>query len=115
MATGVGEFSITEEHMNTYTEPPVLDLYSGVPQHEVFPRLGEIFPTSTLHPSTQSHEFARGAPVTLPECYAFEGEHRHSEVFLKDTDTAALMVLKDGLVRFERYALTGGPDVCWIS
>ena len=35
--------------------------------------------------------------------------------FLVETDTAALLVLRDGAICYERYALTGGPDVPWIS
>ena len=53
--------------------------------------------------------------VPLPESYEHDGEAKSTEQFFAETDTAALLVLKDGAVRHERYALTGGPDVHWIS
>ena len=101
--------------VNDQTELPAFELFSGEPQHETFPRLGEIFPNSQLTPSNRPQDLANGVQVELPSEYEFEGERCDTEQFFRETDTAALLVLKDGLVRFERYALTGGPDVCWIS
>ena len=101
--------------MTDQAAPPNFELFSGEPQHETFPRLGEIFPTSQLTPSSTPQDFASGEQVALPKEYEFEGVRRETEQFFRDTDTAALLVLKDGLVCFERYALTGGPGVCWIS
>ena len=101
--------------MDTRKPLPDLNLYSGEPQYETFPRMGEIFPTSKLKPSMQPLEFARGQQLELPRDYEFEGRRRSTEQFFQDTHTAALLVLKAGLVRHERYALTGGADVCWIS
>ena len=38
-----------------------------------------------------------------------------TEQFLDATDTAALLVLRDGAVVHEEYRLTGGADVTWMS
>ncbi len=92
-----------------------LNLYSGEPQHETFPRLKEMFPTGVMKASATPFRFPEGAPLALPRSYDFEGQARDTEAFFDATDTAALLVLQDGTVRFERYALTGGPEIQWIS
>ena len=48
-------------------------------------------------------------------CIRDRDSARNVEAFLDETDTAALLVIKDGTVRFERYGLTGGPAVHWMS
>lgn len=92
-----------------------LGLFAGVPQHENFCRIAEILPTTTLEPSSHPHPWDRGDGVELPRTYRFGGQTKSVEEFFVETDTAALPVLQDGALRHERYALTGGPDVTWIS
>jgi len=53
--------------------------------------------------------------VALDETFDFDGAQSDTAKFLTETDTAALLVLKDGVVRHESYFLTGGPDVRWLS
>ena len=104
--------------MTPQTAPPsILDLalFTGAPQYENFPRLKDLLPTRTMAPSSSPFTFARGEPVELPGTYDVEGAPKSFEDFFVDTDTAALVVLQDGKVRCERYALTGGPDTQWIS
>lgn len=92
-----------------------LNLFSGQPQYENFVRLKSILPTVRMPAATVPHRFADGASIELPERYAFEGTHCSSEEFLAGTHTSALLVLRDGEIRAERYWLTGGRDVQWIS
>jgi CubicO group peptidase (beta-lactamase class C family) len=92
-----------------------LGLFTGAAQHENFCRLSSLLPTAKLTPSTQPYDWPVGDPIRLPERYEFAGQARSTEEFFTETDTAALLVLHDGVVRHERYALTGGPDVPWIS
>ncbi|QSE88139.1 serine hydrolase [Rhodococcus pseudokoreensis] len=92
-----------------------MGLFTGAPQHENFCRLSSLLPSSTLAPSSTPHEWPQGAPIELPMSYEYAGATRSLEQFFVDTDTAALLVLENGAVRYERYALTGGPDVPWIS
>lgn len=92
-----------------------LGIFSGKPQHDNFCRLHELATTSTLTPSTKPSAWPKGAQVSLPATYDVDGDARDSETFLKDTDTAALLVLHDGKVVHEHYALTGGPNVPWLS
>ena len=99
------------------TEPTMMELglFTGQPQFENFARFKDILAVSRMAASTQPNHFADGPHVSLPQTYRFEGEQRASADFLADTDTAAVLVLKDGQVRHELYRLTGGPAVQWIS
>lgn len=95
--------------------PPTLNLYQGEPQHEIFPRLDEIFPVARLQPASSPHVFEPGDTIDLPKTFEFDQEERTTDAFLRGTDTAALLVLQDGRVRFEDYWLTGGRETRWIS
>lgn len=90
-------------------------LFTGVPQHQTFPHLARRLPSTTMPPSRSPSAFPEGPPVELPATYEFEGRSRSVGEFLTGTDTAVLLVLHDGAVRLERYALTGGPSTHWIS
>jgi CubicO group peptidase (beta-lactamase class C family) len=90
-------------------------LFTGAEQYENFPRIKEIYPTTTLTAATTPFQFPEGETTTLPETYAFAGESRSVSDFLTLTDTSALVIIEDGKIRFEKYYLTGGRDVQWLS
>lgn len=92
-----------------------LGLFSGAPQHDNFCRLPQVLPSRAMRSSSAPVELPEGDPVEFPASYEHEGARRDAERFFVDTDTAALLVLQDGAVRLERYALTGGRERPWIS
>lgn len=92
-----------------------LSLFSGADQSHRFGRISEIYPTSTVRPSDTPYRFPEGASVGLPKKFAFDTDYSDTADFLASTDTSALLVLKQGEVCYEQYALTGGPDVPWFS
>ncbi|MEO0962365.1 MAG: serine hydrolase [Pseudomonadota bacterium] len=92
-----------------------LGLYTGVPQHDNFQRMMDLFPSRKMEAAETPVDWPDGPAATLPESFMFEGVSRSVLSFLKDTDTSALLVLQNGEVRFEDYYLTGGRDVAWIS
>ncbi len=92
-----------------------LNLYVGEPQHDNFPHMDKLFPTRQMAGSEQPYQFPEGAPIALPNDYQFGQQTQSANRFIEDTDTSALLVLKDGAVRLEQYYLTGGRDVRWIS
>jgi CubicO group peptidase (beta-lactamase class C family) len=92
-----------------------LGSFTGVPQHENFSRIKDLLPTRAMAPSSKPSAWPQGDAITLPATYSFDGESRSTEQFLEDSDTGALLVLVDGVVRYERYLLTGGPGVQWLS
>lgn len=92
-----------------------MGLFTGAPQHENFARFRDFVPTRLMAPSAAPFTFPQGSPLDLPATYDFEGATKSFDEFFAETDTAALLVLQDGAVRCEGYALTGGPGTQWIS
>lgn len=92
-----------------------LGLFTGIPQHENFCRLPDLVATSKMSPSATPHHWPTTDMIDLPDTYVFDGQTKSTEDLFVETDTAALLVLRDGAICFERYALTGGPEVTWIS
>ena len=90
-------------------------LFTGAEQYENFGRMADMFPVATMHAAETPFEFADGAPIGLPDSFTYGDQSVDTEAFLAETDTSALLVLKDGKVRFERYMLTGGRNVNWMS
>ncbi|MEM9468097.1 MAG: serine hydrolase [Actinomycetota bacterium] len=97
------------------SEPSPTGLFSGAEVHELFNRLHEVTPSTPMAPATTPFEFPDGAPFELPDTHGFLGSEHRTADFLVEGDTAALLVLQNGEVRYEHYALTGGRDVQWIS
>ncbi len=92
-----------------------LRLFTGAPQHEHFNRMHELLPSSRMTASPTPRRAPNGSALHLPDTFDFMGTTVDTEHFIDVTDTAALLVLRDGAVVHERYRLTGGPDVTWMS
>lgn len=90
-------------------------LFTGAAQHENFARVRELAPTRAMPASSAPSPWPRGAELPIPSTYDFVGRTRSSDDFLRETDTSALLVLVDGEIRHERYLLSGGPTVNWLS
>jgi hypothetical protein len=48
--------------------------------------------------------------MALPATYTYGGASKDLQGFIKETETMALVVLKDGAIRHESYADWGGPN-----
>lgn len=90
-------------------------LFTGARQYDNFWRAKQLFPTRTMHASTTPFEWPEGGPIELPETYQHGGQAKLTEAHIQETDTVALLVLHDGKVCYERYNLTGGRNVQWMS
>lgn len=90
-------------------------LFSGAEQVENFNRIAELYPTATMTAASQPYEFPQGESIELPTSFRYKGKSIDTEAFLSETDTSALLVIANGEVRFERYMLTGGRNVNWLS
>jgi CubicO group peptidase (beta-lactamase class C family) len=90
-------------------------MFAGEPVLEVFCRPAELLPSTTMPASTNPQPWPEGAPVELPSTYRFGDTERSTEEFLAATDTAAVLVLQEGVIRHEHYSHTGGPGVRWLS
>ena len=90
-------------------------LYSGVSQIQNFQTLREIWPTARMSASPNPQPFPQGAPKALPATYTYGGASKDLQGFIEETETMALVVLKDGVIRHECYAEWGGPSTHWMS
>ncbi|APH72986.1 serine hydrolase domain-containing protein [Aquibium oceanicum] len=90
-------------------------LFSGARQDDTFGRVHEIFPVATMTASPEPFVFPQGEPIELPQNFMHEGTAKDTMAFLGETDTVALLVIKDGAMRLERYWLTGSPTTTWVS
>ncbi|MGB0099862.1 MAG: serine hydrolase [Nocardioides sp.] len=92
-----------------------LGLFTGASQVDNFCRMAELVPSVAMAPSTRPRPWPTGVPIQAPATFEVLGETRSFEEAFVGAETAALLVLHRGEIRYERYALTGGPDVAWIS
>ena len=92
-----------------------LGLFTGVPQAENFSRIPELLAVRRMAPARTPRTWELGPKMTLPSRYIVEGTVRATEDYLVDAEVAALLVLHGGVITYERYALTGGIEVPWIS
>lgn len=82
--------------MSETTSAFAVGLFTGVPQHEHFDRLYRLLPSSRMTASATPHDFPDGSRVELPTTFDFAGTVVDTERSLDVTDTAALLVLRDG-------------------
>lgn len=108
--TQQSDASVDDERMAFVTS-----LFSGVEQYEQFNRLADVFPHHVMKASDTPYVFPGGEALALPDTYPYGGVTQNTSSFLRETDTAALLVVHDGAVVYENYWLTGGPDVQWMS
>jgi CubicO group peptidase (beta-lactamase class C family) len=90
-------------------------LFSGSEQAENFVRQSDYYPVNRMAASANPFHFPQGTPLVLPTDFTYDGTSVNIEEFLTDTDTAALLILKDGHLVYENYWLTGGRQVQWLS
>lgn len=104
----------TINHANNPTEW-VGTLFSGSEQYSNFYRMEEIFPTDKVSKSGKPVEWPVAEAIKLPETYSYEGRTFATKDFLSQTESSALLVIKDGKIRYENYWSTGGEDKHWLS
>lgn len=93
----------------------VNSLFSGADQSQKFDRVYEYFPTSQLFSSSMPLIFDSGLPINLPNDFKFQSQSINVGDYLNRTDVTALLILKDGKIRYENYWHTGGEKVKWLS
>lgn len=90
-------------------------LFSGQEQFSNLYRTEELLPSKKVEKSTQPIAWPVGVKAELPTSFLFDGKERATEALLKETDTAALLVIKDGKIRIEQYRETGAIERHWLS
>lgn len=92
-----------------------LGVFSGIDQTENFANLKNLIPVVEMKSSAPIKHWTVGEPIKLPEEYDLVGQKQSVQEILDRTSTSALVILRDGKIRYENYWRTGGPDVQWIS
>lgn len=85
-------------------------LFTGAEQQHHFVRQERYFPVNEMPRSDEPFVFPEGPKLALPGTFAHDADSFEMEGFLESTDTAALLILKDGEILFEDYWLTGKMD-----
>ena len=103
-------------YKDLYTRVTVIGtLFSGEEQYENLNRFYKFIDSSTLSPSSNPLNFKSSKTISLPASFIFNDAVIGTENFLQRTDTSALLILQNGRIQFEKYWLTGGENVQWMS
>ena len=90
-------------------------LFHGVDMTDEFAHMNDLFPSRAVRTTDPIPLPEADAKVRLPETYRYAGESRNLRAFLDETDTSGLLVLRDGEIIHEEYALGSSPETTWIS
>ena len=93
----------------------VSTLFTGAEQYENFNRMADLFPTTSMTAAATPSEFPEKLGGNLPDSFEYRGRVVEVDAFLAETDTSALLILHNGELVFERYFLSGGRYVHWLS
>ncbi len=90
-------------------------LFHGVDMTDEFAHMDRLFPSRVVRtidpiPLPEARE-----TFSLPETYVHAGRTRNLRDFLEETDTTGLLVLHDGEIVHEEYALGSSSEQTWIS
>ncbi len=69
-----------------------------------FSNMNEVMPTKLIKRSDPIRDF-KGSPLDLPKSFTFRDHKIDLELFLKETKSTALVVIKDEAITFEEYYL----------
>lgn len=92
-----------------------LGMFRGKPQFENFSELSSILPVRVVRRSSSPRPLSRAAVRTLPASYVFNGEDRNTEDFIRETETAGLIVLRNGAIEHEAYYDGANETLQWPS
>lgn len=97
---------------DTWVSEPV-PMFTGAPVVDAFPRLAAIHPCRVVRRSDDPRPARRAPDLTLPEGYDFGGQGCSVGAFLTETETAGLVVYRDGALVHERYDLGMTATTAW--
>ena len=78
-----------------------------------FQHMEDIFPTHTVKRGAHVHPLPVGKPLTVS--VALGGKAESIEQYMADYKSAGVLVIQDGKIRLEKYALGYGPTGRWTS
>ncbi len=80
-----------------------------------FQHTPEIQPTRKISRGKHTYQFSKESNVTLADGFQYEGTFYPSEKFMEDTKTSAMLVIKDDVIRYEKYFFGGNEETLFSS
>ena len=80
-----------------------------------FQHTPEIQPTKKISRGDSPFQFLKEENVSLADSFRFKGRFYPTEGFLEDTKTSALLVVKDDVIKYEKYFYGGDPQTLFSS
>jgi len=90
-------------------------LFHGADMTDEFSNMQGLFPSRAVLTANPTKLEANPTGVAIPLTYEYEGTTRNIRQFLEETETSGLIVLRDGRVIHEEYALGSSERTRWIS
>lgn len=80
-----------------------------------FQHTPEIQPVKKIKKGEDTFQFLKEDNVALADGFYFEGTFYPSEKFMEDTKTSAMLVIKDDVIKYEKYFLGGDENTLFSS
>ena len=80
-----------------------------------FQHTPEIQPTKKISKGADTFQFVKEDNITLADGFSFEGVFYSSEKFMEDTKTSAMLVIKDDVIKYEKYFMGGDENTLFSS
>ena len=80
-----------------------------------FQHTPEIQPTKKISRGEQVFSFAKEADITLADGFTYQNAFYPCEKFMEDTETSAMIVVKDDVIKYEKYFFGGGEGTLFSS
>ncbi len=90
-------------------------LFRGADMTDEFSNMQGLFPSRAVHTANPIKLKTDTTGFAMPLTYQYEGTSRNIRQFLDETETSGLIVLRDGRVILEEYALGSSEQTPWIS
>lgn len=111
-AVGIVGFSFRKKVKMLYTS---LNSFKDKNLVHTFQHTPEIQPTKKISRGNDTFQFLRESNVALTEGFTFEGRFYPTESFMDDTETTAMIVLKDDVIKYEKYFCGGNGNTLFSS
>jgi len=90
-------------------------LFQGVDMTDEFAAMMDLFPYRVVRTANPTTLASAMSAIQLPATYDYLDQRRTIRGFLEETDTSGLLVLMDGEIVHEEYALGSSRETRWIS
>ncbi|WP_180952257.1 serine hydrolase domain-containing protein [Lachnoclostridium edouardi] len=80
-----------------------------------FQHTPEIQPTVKISKSNHTFEFVKEENITLADGFHFSGNFYPTDQFMNDTKTSAMLVIKDDVIKYEKYFFGGDEHTVFSS